>query len=122
MEIKPTHDLEIDNMKSMIEESIIHGTADIEKRLLKESKINAKIFLNELAGIKKELNELSSKEELVKIKNIMKNLESEIKKNDRNKIQELTKSLDLATQSFSQKRIKKSIQSGLVGKSYDKLL
>jgi molecular chaperone DnaK (HSP70) len=109
-------------MKEMIKDSIINGTLDIEKRLLKESKIEAKIFLNEINSIKKELSDLSTKDELENVNIIIRDLENELKNDDRQKIKEFTKLLDLATQSFSEKRIKKSIKSALVGKNYDNLL
>ncbi|MDC3091337.1 Hsp70 family protein [Rickettsiales bacterium] len=122
LEVKPTYGLEIEDMKNMIKDSIVNGNLDIEKRLLKESKIEATIFLNEMKSLKKELNDLSTKDEYRKINIILKDLENELKNDDRNKIKELTKLLDLATQSFSEKRIKKSIKSALVGKNYDNLL
>jgi molecular chaperone HscA len=122
LEVKPTHGLEVEDMKEMIKDSIINGTSDIEKRLLKESKIEAKIFLNEINSIKKELSDLSTKDELENVNIIIRDLENELKNDDRQKIKEFTKLLDLATQSFSEKRIKKSIKSALVGKNYDNLL
>ena len=122
LEVKPTHGLEVEDMKEMIKDSIINGTLDIEKRLLKESKIEAKIFLNEINSIKKELSDLSTKDELENVNIIIRDLENELKNDDRQKIKEFTKLLDLATQSFSEKRIKKSIKSALVGKNYDNLL
>ena len=122
LEVKPTYGLEIEDMKNMIKDSIINGNLDIEKRLLKESKIEATMFLNEIKNLKKELKDLSTKDEYRKINTILKDLENELKNDDRNKIKELTKLLDIATQSFSEKRIKKSIKSALVGKNYDNLL
>ena len=122
MEVKPTHGLEVEDMKEMIKDSIINGSVDIEKRLLKESKMEAKIFLNEMKNLKKELLDLSTKDELKKVNTIINDLEGELKNDNRKKIKELIKLLDLATQSFSEKRIKKSIKSALVGKNYDNLL
>ena len=122
LEVKPTHGLEVEDMKEMIKDSIINGSVDIEKRLLKESKMEAKIFLNEMKNLKKELLDLSTKDELKKVNTIINDLESELKNDNRKKIKELIKLLDQATQSFSEKRIKKSIKSALVGKNYDNLL
>ena len=122
LEVKPTHGLEVEDMKEMIKDSIINGSVDIEKRLLKESKMEAKIFLNEMKNLKKELLDLSTKDELKKVNTIINDLEGELKNDNRKKIKELIKLLDLATQSFSEKRIKKNIKSALVGKNYDNLL
>ena len=122
LEVKPTHGLEVEDMKEMIKDSIINGSVDIEKRLLKESKMEAKIFLNEMKNLKKELLDLSTKDELKKVNTIINDLEGELKNDNRKKIKELIKLLDQATRSFSEKRIKKSIKSALVGKNYDNLL
>ena len=84
--------------------------------------MEAKIFLNEMKNLKKELLDLSTKDELKKVNTIINDLEGELKNDNRKKIKELIKLLDLATQSFSEKRIKKSIKSALVGKNYDNLL
>ena len=48
-------------------------------------------------------------------------LEIEISGKDVDIINKLVEKLNYATQRFSEKRVKKSLKSGLVGKNYDKL-
>ena len=89
--------------------------------MLKETKIDAQRFLNEVSFLKDELKELTTNEEIKTITNIVNDLEQSLKLENRSKIQELVKNLDNATQKFSEKRIKKSIKSALVGKKYDNI-
>ena len=121
LEVKPTSGLNIRDMKKMIEDSITHGTLDIEKRLLKETKIDAQRFLNEIGYLEDELIELTSDLEMKKITSIIFELKESLELDDRNKIQDLIKKIDNATKKFSERRIKKSIKSALVGKKYDNL-
>ena len=121
LEVKPTSGLNIKDMKKMIEDSITHGTLDIEKRLLKETKIDAQRFLNEIGYLEDELIELTNDLEMKKITSIIFELKESLELDDRNKIQDLIKKIDNATKKFSERRIKKSIKSALVGKKYDNL-
>ena len=121
LEVKPTYNLNINKMKDMIKDSIRFASSDIEERLLAETKIDAQRFLNELSSLESDLVQICSKEELKKIREISEMLKAQIIDNNRLKIQELIKDLDSATQNFSEKRVKKSIKTALVGKKYDKL-
>lgn len=121
LEVKPTYDLDINEMKNMIEESIKFASSDMDQRLLEEARMDGKRFLNELGSLKKELLKICSREELENIVVTSKELEIEMKKDDRDKIRELIKKLDLLTRSFAEKRVKNSIKTALVGKKYDKL-
>ncbi len=121
LEVKPTYNLNINKMKDMIKDSIRFASSDIEERLLAEAKIDAQRFLNELSSLESDLVQICSKEELKKIREISEMLKAQIKDDNRLKIQELIKDLDTATQNFSEKRVKKSIKTALVGKKYDKL-
>ena len=121
LEVKPTYDLDINEMKNMIEESIKFASSDMDQRLLEEARMDGKRFLNELESLKKELLQICSREELENIVIISKELEIETKKYSRDKIRELIKKLDLLTRSFAEKRVKNSIKTALVGKKYDKL-
>ena len=121
LEVKPTYDLDINEMKKMIEESIKFASSDMDERLLEEARMDGKRFLNELESLKKELLQICSREELENIVITSKELEIEMKKYSRDKIRELIKKLDLLTRSFAEKRVKNSIKTALVGKKYDKL-
>lgn len=121
LEVKPTHNLEITEMKSMITDSIKYASDDMKKRMLVESKINAQTFLNELSSVNEELKELCTKQEIKKIEMLVNKLKIEISGNNVDIINDLVEKLNKATQNFSENRVKKSLKSGLVGKKYDKL-
>lgn len=121
LEVKPTYNLDLSQMKNMIEESIKFASSDMDQRLLEEARMDGKRFLNELDSLKKELVEICSRSELENIIITSKELQIEIKKYNRDKIREIIKKLDLLTQGFAEKRVKNSIKTALVGKKYDKL-
>ena len=121
LEVKPTHNLEITEMKSMITDSIKYASEDMKKRMIVEGKMNAQTFLNELSSVSEELKELCTKQEVEKIEILVKQLKIEISGDDVDIINNLVEKLNQATQNFSEKRVKKSLKSGLVGKKYDKL-
>lgn len=121
LEVKPTHNLEVTEMKSMIMESIKHASSDMTLRMLSEAKMNARRFLNELSAVSLELKQLCSKSEIKTIQDLIEKLEIEISGKDVDIINKLVEKLNYATQRFSEKRVKKSLKSGLVGKNYDKL-
>ena len=121
LEVKTTFNLEIDQMRTMIEESIKNSSLDMQERLLEESKVDAIRFINELQSMDSDLKEICSAEELNKINSYKKLLSKEIHKDNREGILDFLKKLDLATQSFSEKRVKQKIKSALIGKNYDKL-
>jgi len=121
LEVKPTHNLEVTEMKSMIMESIKYASSDMKLRMLSEAKMNARRFLNELSSVSLELKQLCSKSETKTIQDLMDKLEIEISGKDVDIINDLVEKLNQATQRFSEKRVKKSLKSGLVGKKYDKL-
>ena len=121
LEVKTTFDLEIEQMRTMIEESIKNSSLDMQERLLEESKIDAIRFINELQSMDSDLKEICSTEELNKINSYIQLLSKEIQKDNRDGILDFLKKLDLATQSFSEKRVKQKIKSALIGKNYDKL-
>lgn len=121
LQVKPTHDLNVNKMNEMIKDSIKNSSKDMEKRLLMESKVDAQRFLNELDSIQDELIDICSISEIERINDVVKSLKEALKKNDRNLIKNIIQKLNNETQSFSEKRVKNNIKSALVGKNYDKI-
>ena len=121
LEVKPTFNLEIDQMRTMIEDGIKNSSLDMQERLLEESKVDAVRFINELESMDSELKELCSVEELKQITSYIKLLKKEVETDNRDGILDFLKKLDIATQNFSEKRVKQKIKSALIGKNYDKL-
>ena len=116
--VKTNHNINILEMKSMIESSIKNAKDDMAQRMLIESKVKAKNLINEILGVKKELNSISSKDDIDKINNLIDKLNKEIEMNDADKINNIIEELNNSTKNFAQKRIDKSF-SKLVGKDLD---
>ena len=121
LEIKPHSDLDMDEMKNMINESIINAKEDIKKRNLYEAKIDAQRLLNHLESLSDELNNLCSESEVKEINNIITDLKNALEEKSVEQIKFLIEKLDESTQSFSEKRIKSSLKSGLIGNKYDNI-
>ena len=121
LEIRPFSNLDIDQMKNMIKESVENAREDIEKRNLYELKIEGQRLLNQLDSLNDELNNLCSEYELEEISGLILNLKKAINDENADEIKILIDKLDTSTQSFSEKRIKSSLKSGLVGNKYDNL-
>ena len=120
LSIQTNHGLNIQDMRNIVESSIKNAKDDVEKRMLIESKIKAKGFLNEIDAVKKDIEILSSKKDIENINNLIKMLEKEIESNDKDKINGLIDELNEATKSFAQKRIDKNFNS-LVGEEVNLL-
>ena len=91
-------------MRSIVESSILNAKNDMEQRMLIESKIKAKTFLNEINSVKKD----------------MKKLEEVIKTSNRDLINESIDILNKSTESFAQLRIEKDF-SDVVGKDIEEI-
>ena len=107
-------------MRSIVESSILNAKNDMEQRMLIESKIKAKTFLNEINSVKKDIELLCSKNDIKDIELKMKKLEEVIKTSNRDLINESIDILNKSTESFAQLRIEKDF-SDVVGKDIEEI-
>lgn len=121
IEIKPVDGLDIDDMNRMIKDSIIHAKEDLENRSINEAIMDAKRFLNELDGLKEEMNLLCNLTELKEINVIKSQLIMEIKSKNKDRIRSCIKKLDNSTKKLAERRIQKNLTSSLQGEEIDKL-
>jgi len=121
IEVKPSYGLSEDKIKTMLQSSFDLAEEDKNSRMLAETKIEA-IQLIELTQKALDTdNDLLSESELNSIKNDLDALIDSIKSSNNDRIKEANKKLNTQSESFAAKRMDRSIQKALTGKSINKL-
>ena len=118
--IKTGNDLNIEEMRKIVESSIQNAKHDMDTRLLIESKIKASRLINEIANVKDQIESLCSKKDIESINKTTNMLNTELKKNNKEKIENLVEILNEKTKDFAQKLIDKNFKN-FVGKDLDVL-
>ena len=121
IEVKPSYGLSEDKIKTMLQSSFDLAEEDKNSRILAETKIEA-IQLIELTQKALDTdNDLLSESEFNSIKKDLSALIDSIKSSNNDKIKEANKKLNAQSESFAAKRMDRSIQKALTGKSINKL-
>ena len=121
IEVKPSYGLSEDKIKTMLQSSFDRAEEDKNSRMLAETKIEA-IQLIELTQKALDTdNDLLSESEFNSIKKDLDALIDSIKSSNNDKIKEANKKLNAQSESFAAKRMDRSIQKALTGKSINKL-
>jgi len=121
IEVKPSYGLSEDKIKTMLQSSFDLAEEDKNSRMLAETKIEA-IQLIELTQKALDTdNDLLSESEFNSIKKDLDALIDSIKSSNNDKIKEANKKLNAQSESFAAKRMDRSIQNALTGKSINKL-
>ena len=118
--IKTGNDLNIEEMRKIVESSIQNAKHDMDTRLLIESKIKASRLINEIANVRDQIESLCSKKDIESINKTTNMLNTELKKNNKEKIENLVEILNEKTKDFAQKLIDKNFKN-FVGKDLDVL-
>ena len=121
IEVKPSYGLSEDKIKTMLQSSFDLAEEDKNSRMLAETKIEA-IQLIELTQKALDTdNDLLSESEFNSIKKDLDALIDSIKSSNNDRIKEANKKLNAQSESFAAKRMDRSIQKALTGKSINKL-
>ena len=121
IEVKPSYGLSEDKIKTMLQSSFDLAEEDKNSRMLAETKIEA-IQLIELTQKALDTdNDLLSESEFNSIKKDLSALIDSIKSSNNDKIKEANKKLNAQSETFAAKRMDRSIQKALTGKSINKL-
>ena len=121
IEVKPSYGLSEDKIKTMLQSSFDLAEEDKNSRMLAETKIEA-IQLIELTQKALDTdNDLLSESEFNSINKDLDALIDSIKSSNNDKIKEANKKLNAQSESFAAKRMDRSIQKALTGKSINKL-
>ena len=118
--IKTGNDLNIEEMRKIVESSIQNAKHDMDTRLLIESKIKASRLINEIENVRDQIESLCSKKDIESINKTTNMLNTELKKNNKEKIENLVEILNEKTKDFAQKLIDKNFKN-FVGKDLDVL-
>lgn len=117
IEIKPSWGLNIDDMRTMIEKSYQNAQADIQERLLIQSKVEADIILNKTRSSLNNNRDLISENQVKEIQNIIDLLEKAQQEANKNLIDDLIKKLDVSTKELAHRIMERNIKLALEGKN-----
>ena len=121
IEVKPTEQLNIDDMTKILRESIEKSEEDLSIRSIQESIIEGQRVIKEIKFNEKEINRICDIKITKKIKNLVLSLETEILNKNKDKIYELIDSLNELTKDFAEKKIEIELKSAMVGKKINSL-
>ena len=121
VEVKPSYGLGDDDMARMLRESMEHGAADIELRLLIEARVEARRALLALDAALKKDRALLEPGEYAGIEAKIGRVEQAIAGDDRHAINGAAGELERAITPFAQRRMDKAFAEALSGKSIDAL-
>ena len=121
IEVKPSYGLSEDNIKTMLQSSYDLAEEDKTSRALAETKVEANQLIELTQKALDADKDLLSDSELTSIKNDLKDLINTLNSENNDKIKEATKQLNTKSEPFAAKRMDRSIQKALTGKSINKL-
>ena len=121
IEVKPSYGLSEDNIKTMLQSSYDLAEEDKTSRALAETKVEANQLIELTQKALDVDKDLLSDSDLTLIKNDLKDLINALNSSNNDKIKEATKQLNTKSEPFAAKRMDRSIQKALTGKSINKL-
>ena len=120
LSVKTNDELDLNDMRKIVESSIENAKDDIHQRMVIEAKVKAKSFLNEIESVKKDIELLCSTNDIKIIENNVNLLKSSLQTNDCDMINQNIEKLNKSTESFAQRKIERDF-SGVIGKDVDKI-
>ncbi|MCJ8271727.1 MAG: Hsp70 family protein, partial [Psychrosphaera sp.] len=118
IEVKPSFGLKDDQIAEMIKASMAHGKEDIVARMLREQQVEADRVIEAItSALKADGDKLLSQDEQKTIVAAIEHLIVARNSDDRDAIEASIKVVDQATQEFANRRMDKSINAALTGKS-----
>jgi molecular chaperone HscA len=121
VEVKPSYGLSEEEMVRMLRDSMEHGQADMEARLLAEARVEAERVLLALRSALRLDGDLLSQAERNAVDKAVASVEKAVAAPDREAIDDAVKALDAATQDFAERRMDRGIRAALTGVSLDRL-
>lgn len=118
IEVKPSFGLKDEQIAEMIKSSMTHGKEDIQARMLREQQVEADRVIEAItAAMQHDGDELLSADEQQTIVKAIEALIVARNGADQDAIEACIKQVDAATQDFANRRMDKSINAALSGKS-----
>ena len=121
VEVKPSYGLSEDDMANMLRDSLAHAKDDMERRLLIESRVEARRALNAVAAALAADGDLLDNAGRAQIGESMAKLEKLVAGEDRNAINTGIEDLEAATLPFAEMRVDRGMQKALAGRKIDEL-
>lgn len=121
IEVKPTYGLPPEKIEEMLLESMKNARQDITKRLLEESRLEARIFVRAVESALKTDADLLDKNSLEKINKQVLLVKELIDGVDRDAIDYEIKELEKICGEFAEKRLNRALSGELEGKKIDEI-
>jgi Fe-S protein assembly chaperone HscA len=122
IEVKPTYGLTEDQVEQMVEDSFTHAEADVEARLLIETRTEADTVINHVERALRQAGALASAEERASIETALAALRAARPGADRDEIRERTIALNQATAPLADRMMEAAIKDAVTSKRADRLL
>jgi molecular chaperone HscA len=121
IEVKPSYGLSEDEMASMLRASIENAQEDMERRLLTESRVEARRAVNAVVSALAVDGDLLDAAERTAIDRAVESVEKAISGSDRDAISAAVEGLEQGTRGFAEKRMDRGIRAALAGRHVDQL-
>jgi molecular chaperone HscA len=121
VEVKPSYGLSDDDMATMLRDSMEHGRADMERRLLIEARVEARRVLLALAAALEKDRALLEGDEYALIEAQIGRIEAAIGGEDRHLIHGAVEAMEKFVTPFAQRRMDKAFADALSGKTIDRI-
>jgi len=119
VEVKPSYGLSEEEMARILEESLEHGRADMERRLLIENRVEGQRVLLALQSALAADASMLDAGEAERIEKARLGLARAIEGEDRDRIKAAVEALEEAARPFAERRMDRAIRAGLAGHSID---
>jgi Fe-S protein assembly chaperone HscA len=122
IEVRPTYGLSEDQVEQMVEDSFTHAEADVEARLLIETRTEADTVINHVERALRQAGRLASDDERASIETALAALRAARPGTDRDGIRERTIALNQATAPLADRMMEAAIKDAVTSKRADRLL
>ncbi len=121
IEVKPSYGLAPEDMEAMLKAAMVHARADVELRLLTESRVEARRASLALRSALQADGDLLAPIERRTVENALAGIERAIGSADRDIIEGWIEKLDAETMFFAERRMDRGIRTALAGVAIDRL-
>jgi Fe-S protein assembly chaperone HscA len=122
IEVRPTYGLSEDQVEQMVEDSFTHAEADVEARLLIETRTEADTVINHVERALRQAGRLASDDERASIETALAARRAARPGTDRDEIRERTIALNQATAPLADRMMEAAIKDAVTSKRADRLL
>ena len=122
VEVKPTYGLTETQVEQMVEDSFTHAEADVEARLLIETRTEADTVINHVARALRQAGAIATAEERATIEGALAALQAARAGADRDRIRDLTIALNEATAPLADRMMEAAIKEAVTSRRADRLL